>query len=90
MTLASEFITATHCPVPMQLELPDQPPNANPAAGIGVRVTLVPEAKVAEQLVPQLIPDGELEMVPALPFELATDNVNCCGGGAGPNVAVTF
>lgn len=51
-----------------QVELPeqspDQPAKVDPAAGVAVRTTLVPEAKVAEHVVPQLMPVGELATVP--------------------------
>ena len=43
---------------------PLQPVKVEPVAGAAVRVTAVPLGKLAEQLVPQLIPAGELVTVP--------------------------
>jgi hypothetical protein len=51
-------------PVPVQPP-PLQPVNVEPAAGVAVRVTAVPLAKAAEQVAPQEMPAGVLEMVPA-------------------------
>jgi hypothetical protein len=57
-----------HVPVPLQA--PDQPANVDPEAGVAVRVTEVPLSKEAEQVEPQLMPDGLLVIVPA-PVPLA-------------------
>jgi hypothetical protein len=74
--------------VPAQ-EAPPQPANTYPAAGVAVSVRLVPELNEAEQVVPQLMPVGELVIVPeALPEELVIVAVYC-GGGAATKVAVT-
>lgn len=51
-----------HVPVPLQP--PDQPENDEPAAGVAVSVTAVPVAKFAVHVLPQLIPDGLLLIVP--------------------------
>jgi hypothetical protein len=52
----------THDPVPLQA--PDHPANVDPAAGVAVRVTCVPDEKLAVQVDPQLIPPGLLLTVP--------------------------
>src|SRR5438309_1341194 len=60
--VAAETVT-THDPVPEQPP-PLQPVKVEPAAGVAVRVMVVPFAKLAEQVTPQLIPAGELVTVP--------------------------
>src|SRR5439155_6091994 len=55
--------------VTVQVPVPEQPPplqpvKVEPAAGVAVRVTAVPLAKLTEQVAPQLIPTGELVTVP--------------------------
>jgi hypothetical protein len=57
-------------PVPMQPP-PLQPLKVEPGAGVAVRVTVVPLEKLAEQLVPQVIPGGEVVTVP-LPLPART------------------
>jgi hypothetical protein len=51
-----------HAPVPVQP--PAHPAKVEPALGVAVRVTAVPGAKLALQVVPQLIPEGLLVTVP--------------------------
>jgi hypothetical protein len=51
-----------HAPVPVHP--PDQPTNVEPGEGEAVNVTDVPLAKLALHVVPQMIPDGLLVMVP--------------------------
>lgn len=59
-----------HVPVPVQPP-PDHPDIAEPVAGKAVKVTTVPWLYAPEQLVPQLMPDGELVTVPEpLPVSL--------------------
>jgi hypothetical protein len=43
---------------------PDHPVNVDPEAGLSLNVTTAPEAKPAEQVAPQSIPDGLLVTVP--------------------------
>jgi hypothetical protein len=47
-----------------QAASPDQPAKMEPLAATGVRVTAAPLTKLLEQLVPQLMPAGELVTVP--------------------------
>jgi hypothetical protein len=58
------LIVTVQGPVPVQPP-PLQPENVEPAAGVPVRVMAVPLANAAEQVAPQEIPAGVLEMVPA-------------------------
>jgi hypothetical protein len=67
---------------------PVHPAKAEPAAGVGVRVTTEPLAKLAAQVVPQLIPAGTLTTEPVPAPDVVTVSVPG-GRGAGPNVAVT-
>src|SRR5205823_3595817 len=53
----------THAPVPEQPP-PLQPLKVEPAAGVAVSVTVVPLAKLAVHVAPQVIPAGELVTVP--------------------------
>src|SRR5207244_11658166 len=53
----------THVPAPLHPP-PLQPVKAEPAAGLAVRVTAVPLAKLAEQVATQVIPAGLLVTVP--------------------------
>src|SRR3989454_581391 len=57
--------------VPEQLP-PLQPTNAEPPSGIAVSVTTVPLPKLAEQLAPQVTPEGALVTVPAPAPAVAT------------------
>ena len=53
---------------------PDQPANEFPLTGVAVSVTDVPVLKLAVQVCPQLIPEGELLMVP--PGEPVTETLS--------------
>ena len=53
----------TQVPVPVQ-PAPDQPANVELELGAAVNVTCVPVAKLALQIVPQLMPEGVLVIVP--------------------------
>src|SRR5436305_1158628 len=43
---------------------PCQPANTNPGSAVALRTTLVPSAKLALQVGPQLMPDGVLMTLP--------------------------
>ncbi len=58
------MLTLTMTLPSLQSALPDQPANVDPEAGVAVRVTAVPLLRVAEQVLPQLIPAGVLVTVP--------------------------
>jgi hypothetical protein len=62
VTLVAWFTLTMHEPVPVQA--PDQPAKVEPVAAAAVRVTLVPETRLALQVLPQLMPAGELVTVP--------------------------
>jgi hypothetical protein len=62
VTETSAVGVTAHVPVPLQA--PDQPVNAEPALGVAVSVMGVPLAKLALHVVPQLIPAGSLVTVP--------------------------
>jgi hypothetical protein len=47
----------------MPLQAPPQPARPQLVAGVAVKVTFVPALKLALQVEPQLIPDGELVTV---------------------------
>ena len=83
VTVVAELTVTVHVPVPVQA--PPQPLNTDPAAAAAVRVTLVPETKVAEHVAPQLIPAGELVTVP-VPLPCSETVSASCGA----KVAVTF
>jgi hypothetical protein len=61
-TAALEFTVNAQEPVPVHA--PDHPVNAEFVPAVAARVTWVPGLKVAVQVVPQLIPAGELVIVP--------------------------
>ncbi|HSB78889.1 MAG TPA: hypothetical protein VLM91_08885 [Candidatus Methylomirabilis sp.] len=62
MTLLAASTVTEHVPVPVHAPL--QPVKVEVLAGVAVRVTLVPEVKLALQVLPQLIPAGLLVSVP--------------------------
>src|SRR5262245_20453980 len=64
-----------HVPVPEQPP-PLQPVNAEPAAGVAVSATEMPEEKLAEHVLPQAMPAGLLATVPAPAPALPTVNAN--------------
>jgi hypothetical protein len=51
--------------VPVPEHTPDQPVKVDEAAGVAVRVTVAPDAKAAEQALPQAMPEGTDATVPA-------------------------
>ena len=62
MTDLAALMVTWQEPVPVQAPL--QPAKAEPAAGAWLRVTTVPELKLALQVAPQLMPVGEEVTVP--------------------------
>ena len=62
MTDRSELIVTRQAPLPEHA--PDQPANRDPRFGLAVNLTDLPLAKSCEQLLPQLIPAGELVIEP--------------------------
>lgn len=77
-TVRSTSRVTVHPPVPAQA--PPHPVNADPWAGATVRATAVPETKLVEQVLPQLIPAGLLIIVPPADGFALTERL--CGGGA--------
>jgi hypothetical protein len=75
-----------HVPVPEQPP-PDQPPKTEPAAGVAVRTIEPPDGKVAEQVVPQLMPAGALVTLPLPSPARTTVTVTGAGENAAPTVA---
>src|SRR6266446_2899338 len=75
VTVFVAVAATVHC-VPTLVLQPLQPAKVEVAAGVAVSTTAVPPMKVAEQLVPQVIPVGVLvtipEPVPALTTASAT------------------
>ena len=89
-TVVAAVTGTTQGPVPTHAE-PVHPVNANPGAGVALRVTDVPEANVEEHAVdpvPQLIPAGLLVTFPFAVGEILNARVNW-GGGGGPKFATT-
>ncbi|HDN27603.1 MAG TPA: hypothetical protein ENG03_11010 [Thioploca sp.] len=75
VTLLLDTIDTRQVPVPLQAPL--QPANVLPDAGLAVRVTLLPSVKDSEQSLPQLIPVGELVIVPLPEPDLLTVSLGC-------------
>ena len=70
LTEAAAFMVTLQAPVP--LHAPPQPAKVEPELGVADKFTTVPLAKLAEQVVPQEIPAGELVIVPVpVPFFVA-------------------
>src|SRR5262245_60504089 len=62
ITALAMVIASLHGSVPLQA--PDQPVNAQPAAGIAVRVIMAPSTRLALQVAPQSIAAGAETTVP--------------------------
>jgi hypothetical protein len=71
ITFFAPSMATVQAPVP--LHAPLQPVKAEPASGVAVRVTAVPEAYDAEQVGPQSIPAEELVTVPVPVPDLTTE-----------------
>lgn len=63
-TAVAVIAGTTHAPLPVQAPL--QPVKVEPGVAIGVNVTMVPRAKFAEHVAPQLMPAGD-EVTKPLP-----------------------
>jgi hypothetical protein len=63
VTVVAALSVTVQAPVPVHPP-PLHPLKSEPASGAAVSVTMVPLGKLAEQLVPQLMPAGELVTVP--------------------------
>jgi hypothetical protein len=85
VTVASALSVTWQVPVPEQPP-PDQPAKVEPPVGLAVSVTCAPWLNCEEQVVPQLMPAGELVTVPVPVPDLFTVSV-CCGTAV--KVAVT-
>lgn len=88
ITEASVVRATVHVPTPAQAA-PLQPAKDDPGPGVAVSTTEVPTLRAAEHVLPQLMPAGELVIVPAPPPLSATVSVAWAGGG-GPKLAVTL
>ena len=66
------WLIATVQVVAVPVQAPDQPVKLEPAVGAAVRVTDVPLLKLAEHVLPQLIPAGLLVTVPVPAPDLLT------------------
>lgn len=64
VNVAVQDMAAAIVTEPVLHPVPVQPANVEPDAGVAVRVTMVPLLKFEEQVVPQLMPPGELVIVP--------------------------
>jgi hypothetical protein len=101
VTAVVAVIVRPHVPVPSQGPAP-QPANVDPLVGVAVSVICVPLAKLAEQVVGQLIPAGVLVTVPvpvppsvmvSVSLVLAVPvpvNPTCCGLFGAESVNVKF
>ena len=66
----------------VQVPVPEQPPPLQPAkdeleSGAALKTTWAPEVKFAEQVAPQLSPEGALVTVPPPAPDLETESVYC-------------
>jgi hypothetical protein len=85
--LAASMVTL-QAPVPVQAPL--QPANVEPESAVAVRFTSVPLSKLAEHVVPQEIPAGELATVPVPVPLFVTVRVKDVGDAPVINLLRTF
>jgi hypothetical protein len=78
-TLSAAFIVTLQAPVP--LHAPPQPAKRNPRSGAALSVTWVPTGKLALQVAPHVIPEGELVTRP-LPVRLTDSATGFCANVA--------
>ncbi len=64
VNVAVQDVTAVIVTDPVLHPVPVHPAKTEPAAAVAVRVTTVPLVRLDEQAVPQLMPAGELVIVP--------------------------
>jgi hypothetical protein len=64
VAVTEELLDTVILQAPVPLQAPPHPAKVEPWPGVAVSVTCVPDWKVAMQVLPQLIPDGLLLMVP--------------------------
>ena len=64
--------------VPVPVQAPLQPANDEPLPAAALRINAAPLSKSAEQVAPQLIPDGALVTVPVPDPALVTVSRNSC------------
>jgi hypothetical protein len=64
LNVAVQLIAPLTVTLPLVQPVPDHPAKVEPEAGVAVRVTAVPLLKLAEQVLPQLMPAGLLVTVP--------------------------
>src|SRR5436309_509193 len=85
VTEVAAFSVTAQVPVPVQPP-PLQPAKVEPAAGAAVKVTAVPLANAAAQVVPQEMPAGALVTVPMPAPALVTVSVKACMANVAPAV----
>src|SRR3954452_20058298 len=78
LTVLAASMVTVQLPVPLQA--PPQPVKVEPAAGVAVNETMLPAAKEALQVLPQLIPAGLEVTVPLPEPALVTVSVWVEGG----------
>jgi hypothetical protein len=87
VTATFEFIGTVQLPRPAHGD-PVQPAKTDPADGVAVMVTDVPESNAAEHVAPQLMPAGALVAEPDPAPARVTERLNW-GVGGGPKFATT-
>jgi hypothetical protein len=65
LKVAVQVLLASMVTAPLAQPVPLQPAKVEPAAAVAIKVTRAPLLKVAEQVLPQLMPAGVLVTVPS-------------------------